>query len=84
VNHFRDAAGVEWEVYEVAAQALGTGRLDYLPDKFRRGWLVFECDTEKRRLAPIPPEWESLSLHELQTLVADESCVRVPKAAPTA
>lgn len=32
------------------------------------GWLVFKSDDEKRRLAPIPPRWESLRGQELREL----------------
>ena len=32
------------------------------------GWLVFKSDEEKRRLAPIPPQWESLRGQELREL----------------
>lgn len=32
------------------------------------GWLVFKSDDEKRRLAPIPPHWESLRGRELLEL----------------
>lgn len=32
------------------------------------GWLVFKSDDEKRRLAPIPPNWESLRGQELRDL----------------
>lgn len=32
------------------------------------GWLVFKSDEEKRRLAPIPPHWESLRGQELREL----------------
>ena len=32
------------------------------------GWLCFECGEQKRRLAPIPPGWESLSTAALEQL----------------
>ena len=42
---------------------------DLLPDRWRDGWLVYEDVSsdghETRRLAPIPPQWESLSEAEL-------------------
>lgn len=37
-------------------------RLDY---PLSEGWLVFKSDEQKRRLAPIPPHWESLRGQEL-------------------
>jgi hypothetical protein len=39
-----------------------------LPEEFRDGWLVFECDSERRRLAPIPEDWEELADEELERL----------------
>lgn len=35
-----------------------------------RGWLAFESDRDKRRLAPIPAGWELLSDGELEALCA--------------
>jgi hypothetical protein len=32
------------------------------------GWLAFECGTERRRLRPIPPRWETRSDVELEQL----------------
>lgn len=40
-------------------------RLDY---PLSEGWLVFKSDEEKRRLAPIPPDWESFRGQELRDL----------------
>lgn len=40
-------------------------RPDYL---LSEGWLVFKSDQEKRRLTPIPPNWESLRGRELRDL----------------
>lgn len=33
------------------------------------GWLVFMHETERRRLAPIPPEWEDLDEVQLRRLL---------------
>ena len=35
-----------------------------------RGWLAFESARDKRRLAPVPPGWESMSDTELAGLCA--------------
>lgn len=32
------------------------------------GWLVFESKSEKRRLSPIPPEWEKATESQLRVL----------------
>lgn len=35
---------------------------------FAAGWLVFQAPTERRRLAPIPADWEALSSDDLARL----------------
>jgi hypothetical protein len=50
----------------------------YLPEDYREGWLVFESsEGEKRRLAPVPGNWEALTDEELATL-----CARATVSAP--
>ena len=34
------------------------------------GWLAFEIQSERRRLAPIPDQWEQMSVTELRELLA--------------
>jgi hypothetical protein len=36
---------------------------------FANGWLCFESDDEKRRLAPVPVEWENADAEGLETLL---------------
>jgi hypothetical protein len=33
-----------------------------------QGWLAFEAKDERRRLAPYPPDWDTLSDHDLEEL----------------
>jgi hypothetical protein len=68
VREFRDADGVEWVVFLTARSV---ARDHHLPEEYREGWLVFEsAHGEKRRLAPIPKNWEALSDRELSALCA--------------
>jgi hypothetical protein len=39
-----------------------------LDEDLRGGWLVFQSSSERRRLAPIPPGWERLSVAALERL----------------
>ena len=39
-----------------------------LADSLSAGWLVFKSDDEKRRLAPIPPNWDTCRTRELREL----------------
>ena len=63
---FRDAAGMEWVVFFTARSV---ARDHHLPAEYRDGWLAFESvQGEKRRIAPAPKNWESLSDQELASL----------------
>lgn len=35
--------------------------------EYSKGWLCFEADGEKRRLAPVPPDWEEAGPDRLTT-----------------
>jgi hypothetical protein len=81
---FKDQHGTEWDVFEVASATLSVGRPDLLPSAFRTGWLVFDCGSERRRLAPFPNEWSAFSTIALESLL--DSAERVkhgPRAQPT-
>jgi hypothetical protein len=76
---YMDSDGVEWVVREIASPTL-TGTLAKLleGDRRRGGWLVFEsAEGEKRRLAPYPPDWRTMSAFEMQRW-----CMRAIKVPP--
>ena len=59
---FTDHDGTEWQVW------------DTVPGKQVRhslagGWLTFECEAEKRRLAPIPLYWVNAPDEELERML---------------
>ena len=70
MRQFRDEAGVEWQVSLTARGSDAVSREHALPEAYREGWLVFESAQQKRRLAPVPPNWESLSAAALAALCA--------------
>ena len=70
MRQFRDAAGVEWNVYQTERNASAERRDHLLPAEYRHGWLLFESAREKRRLAPVPPAWNDLSDDALASLCA--------------
>jgi hypothetical protein len=41
-----------------------------LPAELRAGWLAFQCDSESRRLAPIPENWTRMSDSDLTRLAS--------------
>jgi hypothetical protein len=73
-----DPTGVKWTVFEVKKQGGGEERWSYLPDEFGNGWLCFESASAKRRLTPIPLEWQGLSDANLVQLLAEAKLVNRP------
>jgi len=76
MRQIRDAAGVEWMVYEVNPSAGEWRSVESLPEGYRSGWLCFESSSEKRRLTPLPSNWQELTLEQLGTLLLSASLVR--------
>jgi hypothetical protein len=76
---FDDVRGVSWDVWAVYPGGR-PAQLSALPPAFQSGWLVFESAGEKRRLSPIPTNWLSLPLEELQRLCEQaEAAARRPR-----
>jgi hypothetical protein len=81
-RRFRDLFGRDWQVWEVQPTAiLGSARAasgDHnqkndargaIRGVFEKGWLAFQYDLERRRLAPIPENWVALDEGELRQLL---------------
>ena len=45
----------------------------------RKGWLCFESTGERRRLFPIPEDWETCSTLDLEQLCRDALPARAPR-----
>lgn len=60
---FMDPAGVEWQVWDVRPEEPYRGTVANAG--LEGGWLVFQSESHKRRLCPIPPEWEDSSAEQL-------------------
>jgi hypothetical protein len=65
---FVDSVGVEWTVREISSPSLSGALAKMLEhDRRKGGWLVFEStDEAKRRLAPYPPDWRTMSVFEIE------------------
>jgi hypothetical protein len=61
-----DTRGIRWLVFAVYPSS-ASGRAT-LNERFRSGWLSFDCGIETRRLAPIPDGWNELPDADLLTL----------------
>ena len=62
IREFTDALGTRWLVWATVPApggVLGT---------MREGWLTFESNYARRRLIPIPRDWEEVSLERLERL----------------
>jgi hypothetical protein len=64
---FEDTQGVTWDVWAVYPEGRQS-QVSALPGTFQSGWLVFESAGEKRRLSPIPSDWQSVGQGELEQL----------------
>lgn len=76
---YTDSVGVAWTVSEISSPEL-TATLARILEHDRRlsGWLVFDSDEgEKRRLAPYPPDWRTMSAFELERW-----CMRASRVPP--
>jgi hypothetical protein len=64
---FVDVRGVWWDVFAVYPEARGS--VSQLKGTWQQGWLCFDSGAEKRRLSPIPDEWQRLADDELLRLL---------------
>ena len=64
---FDGAGGKRWHVYAVRP-SVASVRSGTLAVSFQGGWLCFESHDQRRRLAPIPENWEALSDAALDAL----------------
>jgi hypothetical protein len=71
-----DGTGVEWTVFEVRRDGQTTDQWSYLPEEFGDGWLCFESKYSKRRLTPIPDDWEELAQDDLVRMLNRATPVR--------
>ncbi len=62
---FTDSAGLTWDVFEVHRASQKPGAVSA---GLEQGWLAFASGEHKRRLAPFPPDWASISDDELALL----------------
>jgi hypothetical protein len=60
-REFTDSRGTHWLVWSTTPM---TGSV--LASEMRQGWLTFDSDSERRRLAPIPRDWENAADDRLE------------------
>jgi hypothetical protein len=75
-REFSDAEGREWRVWDTYPE-----KPQLVRPLYERGWLSFEGDGEKRRLAPIPAGWEAADRSALLGLLAKATGMAAAPAA---
>ncbi|HEY2065587.1 MAG TPA: hypothetical protein VGG84_06480 [Gemmatimonadaceae bacterium] len=72
VREFTDSQGVEWRIWDVTPAYMHPAtRAEDFMGNLQDGWLVFESETEKRRLeAPYPAGWVNFPIRQLEELWA--------------
>jgi len=66
VFSFTDAEERGWEVRAIRDPLLPERHARYLDPAYAGGWLLFTCGAERRRLAPLPPDWNSAGEAQLR------------------
>jgi hypothetical protein len=79
---FFDPNGLEWKVWEVSSSSVesaGGALQGFVEPYLQKGWLCFESSRgEKRRLAPVPADWERHSFHRMIELWRQATPARKP------
>jgi hypothetical protein len=89
-RQFVDASGALWAVWDVRpsplrqsddqdsalARSARARSIADIDNTLSAGWLCFESADQKRRLAPIPSDWDALSVDELIKLCQRAANVR--------
>jgi len=62
-REFMDSHGVAWRVWSTVPSGSSVR-----VTKFATGWLTFESASSLRRLAPLPPNWETAPMDRLELM----------------
>jgi hypothetical protein len=77
VRDFVDESGTKWRVWPVLRSSIHpkTAAEDYLGD-YGDGWLCFESQQERRRLARFPDDWDKMTDADLCKLLTKAAVVQ--------
>ena len=76
-REFTDDGGTSWRAWDTYPGSAANVR-----PGFEGGWLGFECEAERRRLAPVPAGWEEASDDDLRAMLARAQPNRPTRATP--
>jgi hypothetical protein len=63
ILEFVDSNGVNWRVWNTVPSSRTT-----LSGEFESGWLTFESAAGRKRLAPVPPNWDTATPDRLELM----------------
>jgi hypothetical protein len=63
ILEFVDSNGVTWRVWNTMPSTRTS-----VSGEFEKGWLTFESASGRRRLAPMPPNWDSAPPERLELM----------------
>lgn len=75
-REFADDGGTSWRAWDTHPMAAST--LRSVSPEYAGGWLTFESSQERRRLAPIPPDWEFATREQMVEWCARATLARRP------
>jgi hypothetical protein len=78
MREFTDGDGVYWRVWSTVPDMRG------VVNGMQSGWLTFESSQARRRLIPIPPDWEDATLAELRAFCRQAELARGTPSTGTA
>jgi len=78
-----DENGTKWKIWSVTESSIHpkTAAEDYLGD-YAEGWLCFESETQRRRLARFPQDWGRMPDKELLGLLKAAHVVAPRRTTP--
>lgn len=76
LKNFADSAGREWRVWSIVPSYESARDDGRMTPGLQGGWLCFEHDDEKRRLSPIPSDWEGVDTGGLERYCTEAKPVR--------
>lgn len=81
LRNFTDSLGGTWRVWNVIPQYAVDRDEEKMTPGLQGGWLCFENGEEKRRLSPIPEDWENAGSDALEAYCRQASPVQARAAA---
>lgn len=63
VRRFTDRDGIVWDVWETVPN-----QPTFVASELATGWLTFSSPSGRRRLTPVPDQWETTSHEQLEQL----------------